>query len=790
MAAANSIARWLFNEASSGTTPTTVADDTGNGNSLAIDYSSGDAVWASIAAGNGLNFLAAPNTANSAVLSIPNITTTGNIASSLSGATEFCYTIVADFTTPSSGAGWLFRLGPAENVSEVTYLVVGTDRHPEIRLYTTTGAQSAFFSTAIGSGVRVITVRVDTSQATQSNRVKITDNGVLLTPDYTEIGLNSALASLSGLTLAVGNRPVGDGNIQGSIYYAELFTGYLTDQQITDQSSALLANNDANWAAPPTLAFVGSATIDQITATTLRANVTTNLAATADILITSAGSSQPSDAAFDGASYTGSTVAYTVFQRTATSLSPSTNYRIWIRADNGNTKVYTSVDASTIAASSNIVSINGAQPIRYGQTDIVVIWSSGATGSTATTINGVTQGSHTVISDTETRFNLVWPNTLYGQTKTLTIGSQSATTPTFAPATGYNYVTLSGYNPSLTTGEIETSPAAVNGDQFVWNTEGGVVDITATGIPTFTATFDGTLSVAVVDQADGSHSSFATINYTPPLDIVPTQFDLGADTTNVNPSTAVTRTFTVAGVAAATDINFVATGAATVSSDGTNFFSSVNVQLGGTVYVRVTSSSNYLTAVTGGVSANGIADSFTVTTRAAAVPTITAQPSAQNVTAGQVASFILSATGATAYQWFEETGTTDTQIAGATSSTYARTTVLGDNGKSFYCRVTSSEGGIVYSNTVGLTVNPANVTITSQVMRDASTKQIRASVSNIPVRIRRADGTIALSTTVNTNGSGIWTLTNNTMGIAGETVYVEFPDSGSGSYTGFSYVLT
>jgi hypothetical protein len=211
--------------------------------------------------------------------------------------------------------------------------------------------------------------------------------------------------------------------------------------------------------------------------------------------------------------------------------------------------------------------------------------------------------------------------------------------------------------------------------------------------------------------------------------------------------------------------------------------------LGGTVYVRIISSASYLTTVSGGVSANGIADSFSVTTRAASVPIITAQPSAQNVTAGQIASFILSATGASAYQWYEETGATDTLISGATSSTYARTTVLGDNGKSFYCRVISSEGGYVDSNTVGLTVNPANVTITSQVMRDASTKQIRASVSNIPVRIRRADGTIALTTTVNTNSSGIWTLTNNVMGVAGQTVYVEFPDSGTGSYAGFSYTL-
>lgn len=209
--------------------------------------------------------------------------------------------------------------------------------------------------------------------------------------------------------------------------------------------------------------------------------------------------------------------------------------------------------------------------------------------------------------------------------------------------------------------------------------------------------------------------------------------------------------------------------------------------MSGPDYAGVTGGDSQSSAV---ITINGVSFTITAINRAAVVPTITVQPSPQTVTAGQNATFTLSATNAVSYQWYEETGATDLLISGATSSSYVRSTVLGDNGKQFYCRTVSSEGGVTNSSTVSLAVQAPNVTLTSEPLRDAVTKQLRASVSNIPVRIRKADGSISFTGTVTTDSSGIFTITNNTMATAGETVSIEFPDSGSGTYSGFTYTFS
>jgi len=779
-----------LDEATSGTTPTTTANQGTASLPLTLDYGPGGMAFSADGEGSGLNWTAASETSDARAWAAIGST----IATELNGTNQGTFFLkwagysVDDWST-------MFILGPDGGTPALMY---------ERSVFGLHGFNFAGNSFNFYNSQSLIAVRIDTTQATIQERIKFyTLSGGVLTPITPDGGYGGYTlpqnATISGLTgtaqLVIGNRQTAFDNGEGMIKCAAWETAALDEATIEDVLLAIAADDDTMPSTTPTLSWLATPSADQITASSFRMALTTSLAATIKIIgYDNISQAQPSDATFDAAPTDGTSVAATVFYDTTIDLPANTQRRYWVRAQEVGglgAKIYASVNVTTLAVSNSILSINGGNPIRYDQTSFQITWDEAPGSLSAVTINGVAQGAHTAVNSTTTavaRTSSNWPATLYGATVTLTSGSASGST-SMTPATGYSHVTLSGYNPASTTGEVETSPAAANGDQLVYNNETNTISIAANGIPTFTGAFDGTMSVAVVDQTDGAHSAFATINYDPPADIIPTQFDLGADVTGANPNTDTIRSFVVAGTTAATNVTFAATGSATVSdaSNGT-YGSSVVRQLGQTVYMKLTSGT-YGAVVTGGVASGGVTDSVSVTTRAASVPTITVQPSAQNVTAGQVASFVLSATGASAYQWFEENGTTDILVSGATSSTYARTTVLGDNGKSFYCRVTSSEGGIVYSNTVGLTVNPANVTITSQVMRDASTKQIRASVSNIPVRIRRADGTIALSTTVNTNGSGIWTLTNNVMGVTGETVYVEFPDSGSGSYSGFSYTL-
>ena len=88
-------------------------------------------------------------------------------------------------------------------------------------------------------------------------------------------------------------------------------------------------------------------------------------------------------------------------------------------------------------------------------------------------------------------------------------------------------------------------------------------------------------------------------------------------------------------------------------------------------------------------------------------PVITSQPSSVTVTAGRTATFKVTATGATSYQWYyQKPGeTTWTEVANnGTSATYKLTAAARHNGYKYRCKVTNSAGS-VYTSIVTLRVN-------------------------------------------------------------------------------------
>src|SRR5436190_911284 len=104
-------------------------------------------------------------------------------------------------------------------------------------------------------------------------------------------------------------------------------------------------------------------------------------------------------------------------------------------------------------------------------------------------------------------------------------------------------------------------------------------------------------------------------------------------------------------------------------------------------------------ALSGAHAANYLLASTTATTTAditAAAPTITMQPVSQTITAQQVVTFTAAASGspAPAVQWQVSTngGSTFTNIAGATQTSYSFITGSADHGKLFRAVFTNSEG--------------------------------------------------------------------------------------------------
>ena len=251
MAAAVSIARWLLDEASSGTGPTTVADDQGP-NDLTIDYSSGDAEWTSIAAGNGMDFTALPATSNTAVVELEDIATNGDIGSSLDGVSELSLILVGDIVAGSGLGSRFFAIGSNSGNTDFS-LVVETAR-VVVRWDEESGGSGGGVDYVFPSGVTTIGVTVDTSEAASADRVKLYYDGVLqsLVSESPALTLNSTLDSVNSTnrSATIGNRPSHNRNVQGRVYYCELFNGILTATQHLDAHNALNTDNDANWDAP------------------------------------------------------------------------------------------------------------------------------------------------------------------------------------------------------------------------------------------------------------------------------------------------------------------------------------------------------------------------------------------------------------------------------------------------------------------------------------------------------------------------------------------------------------
>lgn len=106
-----------------------------------------------------------------------------------------------------------------------------------------------------------------------------------------------------------------------------------------------------------------------------------------------------------------------------------------------------------------------------------------------------------------------------------------------------------------------------------------------------------------------------------------------------------------------------------------------------------------LVAGCGGGDSSSTSSSSTVT-----APTITSQPTSVTVTAGQSASFSVTASGdSLTYQWYKSSAA----ISGATAATYTISSTATSDAASYYVVVTNSAGSVT-SSTVTLTVNSSS----------------------------------------------------------------------------------
>ncbi len=123
-------------------------------------------------------------------------------------------------------------------------------------------------------------------------------------------------------------------------------------------------------------------------------------------------------------------------------------------------------------------------------------------------------------------------------------------------------------------------------------------------------------------------------------------------------------------------------------------------------------------------------------------PSITAQPADQSVTAGQPASFSVTAsgTGPLTYQWQRDA----VAISGATNAGYAlSSTAVGDSGAKFTVTVSNSAGSAT-SNAATLTVAAAGHLVNAAAGGNASSDDGKVTITSPPNALT-ADATVIIS---------------------------------------------
>jgi hypothetical protein len=265
-------------------------------------------------------------------------------------------------------------------------------------------------------------------------------------------------------------------------------------------------------------------------------------------------------------------------------------------------------------------------------------------------------------------------------------------------------------NQTVTTGQTATFTVVATGAaplNYQWNKNGAAISGATSSIYTTAATTisdNGAQFAVVVSNSAGTLTS------------APATLTVSA--TAVAPAITSQPLSQSVMVGQTAIFNVAATGTAPLSYQWRKNGTAISGATSSSYITPATTSSDngtQFTVVVSNSAGSATSNAATLTVNASAVaPTITTQPTSQTVTAGQTATFTVSATGTAplSYQWRKN----GTAISGATSSSYTTpATTSSDNGAQFTVVVSNSAGSI--------TSNPATLTVSAAAVAPSITTQ-------------------------------------------------------------------
>jgi hypothetical protein len=249
----NLIARYLLNEASSGTSVTQINSTVNNYHLDEINYNSGAMFWTEDSGGNrGIRSSTTGQTQHAR-----RKVTTGDPLLSASGGTKWTWEVVVDnniLGTANNERVVAIHRRTSTGVSAFSITVNTTEFfctgfNNSSATSDGTALLHSMLRSSLTSGRNVIHLVIDSTLATAADRAKFYLNGAFMTPVFTNATVvqNSTLALNTDHDLIFFNR--GDTGTftrspQGNLYYAALYNKALTTDEINVNYSALITNGD------------------------------------------------------------------------------------------------------------------------------------------------------------------------------------------------------------------------------------------------------------------------------------------------------------------------------------------------------------------------------------------------------------------------------------------------------------------------------------------------------------------------------------------------------------------
>lgn len=224
------IAAYKFDEASSGTTPTTAADSVASPVNLAVTYA-GAGAWTSVTAGKGLNCVGGTKAVATAFGT--------KLATAISGSLTWAIEMVCSFPLADSGE----VLGVWG--SNPTYPLLHFQGNDQVAYYSSGNEIIEWTQTGL-TGPHAVTHVWDSAQVTANNRFRVYIDGVQV-PDNVSgfMTLNKTVSLASGDKLSVGQVEAGCPS-GSAIYWLAVANHAPATVEVLSRATALLANNDAD----------------------------------------------------------------------------------------------------------------------------------------------------------------------------------------------------------------------------------------------------------------------------------------------------------------------------------------------------------------------------------------------------------------------------------------------------------------------------------------------------------------------------------------------------------------